>query len=170
MDVHDACLQMFRWKPPAAISRKRVNVGWCVVMELYHQIEWSISHRGFEDTELSQALNWSTDFRAFRLATQPVYSPALMVASEARAHNFFRRPICPRTTGVRTCFSPITGAATSSRPCSTCPALLHVISLARLACVHTWAWAALAMKSCCERTSCRLLDTPCRAMRASDPT
>ena len=42
-----------------------------------------------------------------------------MAASEASAHNFFRRLICPRTTGARTCFSPITGAATSSPPCST---------------------------------------------------
>jgi len=65
-----------------------------------------------------------------------------MVASDTPAHNFFRRPICPRTAVVRTCFSPVTGAATSNPPCSTCPALLHVISLARLACVHTWAWAA----------------------------
>jgi hypothetical protein len=42
-----------------------------------------------------------------------------MVASDASGHNFFRRLICPRTTVARTCFYPITGAATSSPPCST---------------------------------------------------
>ena len=65
-----------------------------------------------------------------------------MVASDAPAHNFFRRLLCPKTTVARTCFYPIHGAATSSPPCSTCPALLHVISLARLACFHTREWAA----------------------------
>ena len=42
-----------------------------------------------------------------------------MVASDESDHNFFRRLIRTRTTVVRTCFSPITGAATSSPPCST---------------------------------------------------
>jgi len=42
-----------------------------------------------------------------------------MVASDASDHNFFRRLICLKTTVVRTCSSPITGAATSSPPCST---------------------------------------------------
>jgi hypothetical protein len=42
-----------------------------------------------------------------------------MVASEASAHNFFRRLIRPKTTVVRTYFYPITGTATSSPPCST---------------------------------------------------
>ena len=44
-----------------------------------------------------------------------------MVASDTPDHNFFRRPIRTRTTVARTCFSPVTGAATSSLPCSTCP-------------------------------------------------
>jgi len=42
-----------------------------------------------------------------------------MVASDAPGHNFFRRPICLKTTNVRTYFYPITGTATSSPPCST---------------------------------------------------
>jgi len=55
-----------------------------------------------------------------------------MVASDTPVHNFFRRLICPRTTVVRTRFYPVTGRHVKS-------ALLNVISLARLACVHTWA-------------------------------
>jgi len=42
-----------------------------------------------------------------------------MVAPEASGHSVFRRLACPRATVARTCFSPITGAATSSPPCST---------------------------------------------------
>jgi len=42
-----------------------------------------------------------------------------MVACKASDHNFFRRLIGPRTTVARTCFSPSTGAATPSPPCST---------------------------------------------------
>ena len=42
-----------------------------------------------------------------------------MIASDTSAYNFFRNLICPGTTVARTCFSPVTGAATSSLPCST---------------------------------------------------
>jgi hypothetical protein len=69
--------------------------------------------------ENAQPVCWSTDFRALRLASQSNASPSLMVASDTPGHNFFRRLICPRTTAARTCFSPVTGAATPSPPCST---------------------------------------------------
>jgi len=76
-----------------------------------------------------------------------------MVASYVSAHNFFRRLLseadlpenhgCPNLFLSRHWSRHAKSALLHvSLPCSTCPALLHVISLARLACIHTWAWAA----------------------------
>jgi len=59
-----------------------------------------------------------------------------MVASETLGHNFFRRLILPDNHGCPNLFLPDHWSHHVKS------ALLHVISLTRLACVHTWAWAA----------------------------
>jgi hypothetical protein len=63
-----------------------------------------------------------------------------MVASDPPAHNFFRRLVLPENHGYPNVFFPRHG----SRHVKS--ALHHVISLAKLACVHTWAWAAVPDK------------------------
>ena len=64
-----------------------------------------------------------------------------MVASGTPAHNFFRRLICPNH-GCPNLFLPDHWSRHVKSALHHVSALLHVISLARLACVHTWAWAA----------------------------
>jgi hypothetical protein len=59
-----------------------------------------------------------------------------MVASEVSDHNFFSEADLPGSHGCPNLFL----SNYWSRHVKS--ALLHVISLARLACVHTWGWAA----------------------------